>query len=214
MKPAAASSTKVSVGFHTHRTRAHKQCRKVAEHVKPATLDHLAERSDPCHLLADHSAADADGLARAVITSDTSPWHLSYFFCRRRFLVFFCARGSFELSQRQRVAVRIAEPRDSRAARGRPDPEIVLRHAPIPLEHDAAFHEVAHGFRDVRHDPAEDRVTGRMERLHDGDAKHRPAGVECQGEAILADQTKSQRFGVEGFRAFGIGRRDERDDGS
>src|SRR4029453_7868184 len=130
------------------------------------------------------------------------------------FSFYILARRPSELSQRQRVTVWIGEPRDTCAAWGRPDPEIVLRHPLVPLEDDATLHQVAHGLRDVRHDPAEDCVTRWLERLHNGDAEHRATGVERQCEAILPSQAKSPRFGIEGFPAFRIGCRNERNDRS
>ena len=55
-------------------------------------------------------------------------------------------------------------------------------------------------------------MTRWLNRLHDGDAQHRAAGVERQPEAILVDQMKPQRLRVERFSALGIRRRHE-DDG-
>src|SRR3954470_16874572 len=57
-------------------------------------------------------------------------------------------------------------------------------------------------------------LPSRITRVHDGHTEHRDAGVECQRKPIFADQVKPQRLRVEGLRAFGISRRDERDDWS
>ena len=62
---------------------------------------------------------------------------------------FLLARRPFRFGRPQRVAVRIGEPRDARAAWGRPDNEIVLRHPLVPPEHDAALREITHGFGDA-----------------------------------------------------------------
>src|SRR5262249_54394465 len=98
------------------------------------------------------------------------------------------------------------EPGYARAARRGPDAELVLLHAAVPLEGDAAIDKSAHARLDVIHSPAEHGVGGARRLLHERHAQ--PA--ELAGERAASQELQPERFAVEVERAVEVRARDER----
>src|SRR5262249_13978098 len=117
-----------------------------------------------------------------------------------------------KLREAQNVPVRICEPSHPHAAGRRPYAELVLLDSPVALEFDAGLLETLDCSGDVRDLPAEHGVLGCRCFLHHGNAQHRAAGVENQGEAVFVHQPKTQSVTIELPGATGIGHADKRHD--
>ena len=122
-----------------------------------------------------------------------------------------CARftAASELRDAQRVAVGVFEPRDSGAARRRPDALLVLAHARISLQSNACHLQPLCRCDDVRDLPSQHRVFGGDHFVHNRDAQHRAVRVERQSELVLADEAQAEGVAVE---APGLGRSRSRKD--
>jgi hypothetical protein len=117
-----------------------------------------------------------------------------------------------ELRERKDVSVRVREPGDHRSARRLPDALSVLSHAFVAQKDDAARHEGSNRFGNVRHRPAQNRVRGRIELLHDSHAEHRPVGIEHQREGTPVDELQPECVSVELLGASRVRRGDESDE--
>ena len=102
------------------------------------------------------AAADADG--GAGLRTGRERWDKNGFWFRVHILAngvsdafpFKFSLRSFELRKRERVAIRIFEPRHERSARGMPDSVGVLVHAFISFEDDSRSVQTLNGLANVR----------------------------------------------------------------